>query len=93
MEDSVAQSIKILFNYGVLGVATIALGYLYHRSLAEIKTLNAVILELTRTTTSVIEKNTASLQNAAAAQERAAEAQRDLADALRSYPARAGSAR
>lgn len=91
LDDSVSQAVKVLFNYGVLGIVTVALGYGLYRALNEIKNLNAVILELTKTTTSVIEKNTAAMTNAAAASDRAAEAQRDLADALRSYPAKSGS--
>jgi len=92
LEESITQAIKIVFNYGVLGVVAVGLGWLYHRSLAEIRTLNSVILELTKTTTQVIEKNTAALQNATAAQERASEAHRDIAEALRRFPDRAGVA-
>lgn len=90
LDDSVSQAVKVLFNYGVLGIVTVALGYGLYRALSEIKNLNSVILELTRTSTVVIEKNTAAMTNAAAASDRAAEAQRDLADALRQYPVRSG---
>lgn len=90
IDEAAAQAIKLLFNYGVLGVAAVGLGYLYHRSLAEIKTLNALVLEMTRTTTQVIEKNTAALQAATMAQNAAAEAQRDVAEALRLSNGRTG---
>lgn len=89
-DQPIAEAVKTLFNYGILGIVAAALGYLYHRSQAEIRTLNAVILEMTRATTSVIEKNTAALQNAASAQERATDAQRELASAMRQLPPRAG---
>lgn len=90
LDESLTQAVKIIFNYGVLGIAAVGLGYLYHRSLAEIKALNALILEMTRTTTQVIEKNTAALQNATLAQNAASEAQRDVAEALRLSAGRAG---
>jgi hypothetical protein len=92
LEEGIAQAVKIVFNYGVLGVVAVGLGWLYYRATLKIDSLNLVILELTRSQGPVIEKNSAALQNVAAALERATEAQRDLAESIRRYADRAGVA-
>ncbi len=90
LDETVLTAVKVLFNYGVLGIAAVGLGYLYNRSLAEIRALNALVLELTRTCAQVIEKNTAAHQSATLSANQAAEAQREIAEALRRYADRAG---
>lgn len=89
-DDTTLGLVRKLLDYSLLGVAVIVLGYLYWRSLAEIRALNTLVLELTRVTTKVITENTAALSIAAASQKEAAEASRDVADLVRSTPVRRG---
>lgn len=90
MDEVSLRIIGQFFNYGLIGIVAVVLGYLYWRSQLKIDALNALILEMTKATTTALTNNTAALHNAAAANDRSTESFRELTESVRDLANRRG---
>ncbi len=82
METIATAMANKLLDFGILGIVTLALAYLYFWAMRKIETLNAQLHEQTKIVTKALTENTLVMQASVEAQEKGAEASRMLTQVI-----------